>query len=111
MSLWCDDHVLCDGESWPVSDPVSCDWHLAGKWSVANWHSHSEHGHTGDTGGRGDQGVGDPGDQEVPGGDKQGGGGEWQVLSVEDAEGVSKDPSVPKIDKCYFHRKFVEQSQ
>ena len=84
---------------------------LTGKCSVAVWLSHSEHGDTGDTGGRGDQGVGHPGDPEIPGGDQQGGGGERQVLPVEDAEDVHKKPSVTKIDECYLDGKFVGKSQ
>ena len=93
------------------SQSTSRELWLTGKCSVAAWHSHSEHGDTGDAGGRDDQGVSDPGDPEVPGGDQQGGGRERQVLPVEDAEGVFKDSCVAKIDKCNLHRKFVGRSE
>ena len=93
------------------SQSTSRELWLTGKCSVAAWHSHSEHGDTGDAGGRDDQGVSDPGDPEVPGGDQQGGGRERQVLPVEDAEGIFKDSCVAKIDKCNLHRKFVGRSE
>ena len=93
------------------SQSTSRELWLTGKCSVAAWLSHSEHGDTGDARGRDDQSVSDPGDTEVPGGDQQGGGRERQVLSVEDAEDVFKDPCVPKVDKCDLHRKFVGRSE